>query len=110
MKNELAKQLKDAGFNQERNHPDTAIEQGGELVEIPTLQELIDAIPPMLERKDIKHGAWFSLEVICGDGKTIEGWDAGYGDAGIKYLGEQGKTPTEAVAKLYIALNQPPKE
>lgn len=88
MKYELAKSLKDAGWK----FP--TFSDGEEVLVAPTLEELIGA---------------------CGDGfqaliyKGIEIWlaDGGERIGGI-YGNEhllQAKTPTEAVARLWIALN-----
>jgi hypothetical protein len=85
MNYELAKQLKDAGYPQ----GDTVL-IGGEYTHNPTLEELIEA---------------------CGDNTPYEitfmgidkHWRVTRQDL---YIWLMGKTPTEAVARLYLALNQ----
>lgn len=92
MKYELAKELKDAGFPQVVRRgtqltPDFGV---GAVVYAPTLEELIEA---------------------CGDRyfrlvHTVENWQASVGvEEG--YLWYMGATPTEAVARLWLALNKP---
>ena len=98
----LAKELKEAGFPQHANKPSY---MGSRLMAVnsdntdyafpPTLEELIEACGE----------AYFNLQYITTDD---EGWMAS------KYPGQPGKyksvgycrTPTEAVARLWLALNR----
>lgn len=103
---ELAQQLKDAGFPQDipewRSGPDiglvddtqkpnmTADEIEATFVYDPTLSELIDACG--------EH--FFALSAPI-ERKGYENWVA---SGGTKM--QKGPTPEEAVAKLYLALNE----
>lgn len=86
---ELAKELKDAGFPQRGGEIGTRDrETGSESVYAPTLSELIEA---------------------CGNRLTVlENWGEGWTayEEQLDLIGKEakGKTPEEAVAKLYIAL------
>ena len=97
MKYELAKELKEAGFPQiiKDTQYTGALECGhcgyfmkGE-VHIPTLSELIEACGKYIELSN-------------GDVR-FKDWYASAGKAGEEI---EGKTPEEAVARLYIALNK----
>ena len=88
MNYELAKKLKDAGYPQDFSDGRIAVvnSNNSDYAFPPTLSELIDA---------------------CGDGfdylerYTKDIWTATDGD----YIFEQGLTPEDAVANLYIKLN-----
>jgi hypothetical protein len=82
---ELAKQLKDAGF------PFIKCEHDESSIKIPTLSELIEAC-----------GAGFDHLM-----RVDEGFLAFPNDIDVKNDGEDylGKTPEEAVAKLWLKLN-----
>lgn len=82
----LAKRLKEAGFPQPERSEDLPMRNGNWIMDVyePTLEELIDACGE----------GFFSLE------RNDREWNA------AKHPSEQrGKTPLEAVAKLYIKLN-----
>jgi hypothetical protein len=90
---ELAKQLKEAGFQQNIKASDAYfMEDGrnnGNKIKIPTLEELIEAsVHPveLLRLTEISKGKW-------GASRTDE-----------EYY--HGATPEEAVARLYLALNK----
>lgn len=103
MNYELAKQLKDAGFPQdaentrcrcsfpeEVSEPRTETYYGHDTVYVPTLEELIEACGlPFLK--------------LIRDSQTS--WDA-HAYIGSSVIFENGNTPTEAVAKLWLALNK----
>ena len=111
---ELCKQLKEAGFPQECNYGDKfypgknsdfLVEGGGydydsinhnprSGVKIPTLEELIEACSPL------SSDGFQELETIV-DNK----WMA-IGGKYIREIETEGKTPKEAVAKLWIELNK----
>jgi len=99
----LAKELKDGGFEQDGR----GIVWGGqlpkygnkqEMVYAPTLEELIEACLKECE----------TFELLLNDGwsatKDQGLWDTEY-DKFLE-LTTEGKTPTEAVAKLWLALNK----
>lgn len=104
MNYELAKQLKDAGFPQGdktgkmfctyKGNNDHHCSEDFCLkpeITIPTLEELIEACGTQLDYIDNQWTKW----VVYGDStedKTVD----------IKF---EGKTPTEAVAKLWLELN-----
>lgn len=82
---ELAKQLKDADF------PYKTVFEDGELRKYPpTLEELIEAC-----------GTWFQSLTY---NKSQDNWTARYASMVIKE--STGKTPTEAVARLWLKLNK----
>ena len=85
---ELAKELKDVGFPFIWNYEPEALR----FREYPTLSELIEACigEYWFSLVELKPHAWRA------EGKTLE----------LKVLREVGKTPEEAVAKLYLALNK----
>ncbi|MHA1400065.1 MAG: hypothetical protein ACTSQE_06935 [Candidatus Heimdallarchaeaceae archaeon] len=83
MNYKLAKQLKEAGFPQDKWYPQDSFEDAKN----PTLSELIEA---------------------CGEGffelrKDSERWSCGGRVEGINFY---GKTPEESVAKLWLKLNK----
>jgi len=105
MNYKLAKQLKDAGFNQggwsvgDEYYIKEGIVRGNfitkdllsQAVKIPTLSKLIEACGDdfqFLSKK--KKGEWWAI----------------YDDGNEVYGKEKGKTPEEAVAKLFIKLNK----
>lgn len=116
MKYELARELKEVGFPMSRNrmwrltyfnneHKLVGAGQGNNLIR----EEEFDFIPPTLEE----------LIEACGDYVVLhnlsEGWMAGIGDkhsCGGGYIDSglesesEGKTPTEAVARLWLSLNK----
>jgi hypothetical protein len=91
---ELCEQLKDAGFISAGNAG--SFEVDGEIVQIPTLSELIEACGNGFEELQ-RNNYW---------GKTPED--------NPRYLIPKHsiveKTPEEAVARLWIALNQRPQD
>ena len=102
MNYKLAKQLKDAGFPQEKKKLD-----GGDYISdpkcmgdcepsciayIPTLSELIKACGNGFENLSSIRGSWFA---------NYDGWR-------VKIIDVKGKTPEEAVAKLWLKLNKKP--
>lgn len=94
---ELAEQLKNAGFEQGELRSDRfqKDEKTNELTLIPTLRELIDACG--------EDFVGMYLEI---NGKEKE-WEAsGCEDKRGKSIGVNGKTPEEAVANLYLKLNE----
>ncbi len=111
MKYELAKELKDAGFPQWRDnencddswlcciHRPKDEERDESAVFIPTLSELIEACVPQFRRLELQ-AVHIENEV----------WYAGAGswsDAfGYEFAG-RGSTASEAVARLWLALNKP---
>jgi hypothetical protein len=94
MDHTLAKELKDAGFPQGGNgrwiiDPNLIVVRRGDRAYIPTLEELIEA---------------------CGDdfsamNKYRDHWVAAFGFAET-YENATGAMPTEAVARLWLALNK----
>jgi hypothetical protein len=97
----LAKQLKDAGFHAQVYKGSPAAEERHHAI-IPTLEELIEACGEdfiQLELAEIELGKW------CAQG----GWD----EQDVKDVGHCrtpkhdafGATPTEAVARLWLALH-----
>jgi len=109
MEYSLAKKLKDAGFPQKGEDGNLICEGDctiGEILEgeceshdiayHPTLEELINTC-----------GNPFKLKTITTTGK--DEWVASNGGNGASkqiFYSEQGKTPSEAVANLYLALNK----
>ena len=105
MNYELAKELKDAGFPQRENQEGVTnyicCATGSEMHDrcstcpyAPTLEELIEACG-----KDF-HGLW--------NGGTEGRWDSWSADSwldGQRNNEEYGTTPTEAVARLWLVLN-----
>lgn len=101
MKYELAKQLKDTGFPQDRDNPrDGAYvfetPESTAWVYAPTLSELIEACGDkfssiQLDNRlpDAKLGKW----------RASSSW-------GARYIIFKGSTPEESVAKLWLALNK----
>lgn len=81
---ELALELKKAGFPQ--------LEEG-DYVSIPSLEQLIEACGEKLNGLINKGGVWIAT------GGEHRGF---YGDDFVPV----GKTPTEAVARLWLALNK----
>ena len=92
MNYELAKKLAEAGFPQHGNGswlvpPDALVVRRGDRVYVPTLSELIEACGVnflMLSQRN--PGAW--------------------GAAGTPYHDVRGNAPEEAVARLWLALNE----
>lgn len=108
---ELVKKLKDAGFPQPGDKylvagqmPGTYSADTGDMVYIPTLSELIEAC-----------GEGFTMLIKPTNYTNPENlWYAGIDDADQEgypnvssdYPSGEGKTPEEAVAKLWLALNK----
>lgn len=118
MNYELAKELKEAGFPQtwpdgrlyfdEQGMVDYACEDHGsqEGVVIPTLSELIEACGNVFEslsyaRKGSEHPS--NTEWLERDGRWIA---VAEGPDGFTIEDKAGKTPEEAVARLWLALNK----
>jgi len=104
MNYELAKQLSEAGFPQECSYPseiysdeergDGTIE-GGFFYRKPTLSELIEAC--LTKKGD-------EIQLNIGEGSSVHKWDFS-DDDGTPYS-FIGRTPEEAVANLWLALNK----
>lgn len=103
---ELAKKLKDAGFPQEPyrdgkgfSHKQVSLE-GGDLVKIPYLEDLIDACGDKLGR--VEHVMMRGVEEtwISYSSKVENKLDI------AAYIVQQGSTPSEAIANLWLALNK----
>ena len=104
----LAKELKDAGFPQKiglwegfwYSMKGQRIEEAHQIVfdkcvYSPTLSELIDACGDKISHiKRLENGVWFAVS-----------HNAFYKD-GVNNIEEDGLTPEEAVAKLYLKLNK----
>ena len=113
MKYELAKELKDARFPQ--NHWPTYYKLGGKYE---------DANCSVVDKKnDVADPALSELVEACGeDFNDLQrlndtessalnwsqngGWEAGSREDRSEYVFQYGKTPEEAVAKLWLALNK----
>lgn len=110
----LSKRLKDAGFPQDGDGDMSCgckeeakagklvstYDCGRERVYYPELSELIDACPKSFEDNDL--GYQFQL---CWEEEPGRWCAACEGVAGCRYL-LYGSTPEEAVASLYLALNE----
>lgn len=107
MNYELAKELKDAGFPQEAprepfckecNLPAEYVrdfKHEKEYIRVPTLSELIEACPRQIDDGDFCLRSYSSGE-----------WTAGYYRFEDWSILEDGPTPEEAVARLWLALNK----
>ena len=107
----LAKELKDAGFPDSEDwhrgselgySPDIMLAQcAGGVMNVPTLSELIDACG---EAIDAIYSPYSSMSEHEGH-QLYEGWRV---DSTNEHLGISvtGKTPEEAVARLWLALNR----
>ena len=117
MNYELAKELKDGGFPQIPQHffmPER--DKKGEIIEdssitIPTLEELIDACGEEFDYlKQVPFGEFVNAKTgkPCGIRWHAYPTEEGYkGDCMVDCCGyESGKTPTEAVARLWLELNK----
>ena len=95
----LANKLKDAGFPQGGKgrwlvDPRQIVARGGDRAYVPTLEELIEACG--------ENFAWLHQSV---ESKNWAAQDFIYADDAGPH-GGQGSTPTEAVARLWLALNK----
>ena len=120
MNYKLAKQLKDARFSQEGEKgeycagiaDDAGKETNYEVVYVPTLSELIDSCGDIILFKLPKNNEWDIKE----GGKWISAKSSVYVDSeylcasknfiDTSFSGVKGKTPEEAVAKLWLELNK----
>lgn len=95
---ELAKQLKEAGFPQEMGSESfgEGIPYTDEYVKLPTLSELVEECGSSLKTLwNLEGVKWFAASFLVNvDGASQEGTVC------------RGKTPEEAVAKLWLALNK----
>jgi len=100
MNYELASELAEAGFPQQRGHakiyPDGVVligQYGGRGVDIPTLEELIEACGDLQFQSLTRYSLtkWRAYAKRGGKGNFILG---------------KGSTPSEAVARLWLALNK----
>jgi len=98
MNYELAKKLKEAGFPVK--YPDNLFVEGEKSAYIPTLSELIKACVTNKEERCIYRldYDWFERQ-----------WEASAGAPDEHFAGF-GKTPEEAVAKLWLGLNKEHQE
>jgi hypothetical protein len=94
----LANELKDAGFPQGGKgrwlvDPRQIVARGGDRAYVPTLEELIEACGENFAwlHQSVKSKKWAAQDFIYDD----EGPHSG-----------QGSTPTEAAARLWLALNK----
>lgn len=96
----LAKQLKDSGFpNREHLATGVAVNDNGAWIS-PTLSELIEACPRIIENQD-DYYCWFFLNCFH------DAWFAGYQeDDREPEIRVEGATKEEAVAKLWLELNK----
>lgn len=112
MNYELAKQLKEAGFPMpidDCNFVRSSAEEGNDEIGIPTLEELIGACPKTLDKYDeaFDENEQVRLTLSFEEGE----WLAGYYEF-LAYEGDyfhemgRGETPKEAVARLWLALNE----
>lgn len=113
MKYELAKKLKEAGFGEDKDVPDTQSSPSGkgdwlygpkgvpndEMVYVPTLSELIRACGERLAY----IGPFRSLS---DGGNEIVGWGCADFHDEEKKMVYDGSTPEEAVANLWLELNK----
>jgi len=99
MNYELAKKLKDAGFPQIEHYDETddllQFHINNEFISIPTLSELIDAC-----------GDGFRFLIHEKDPRSLKEWRCNNDKSEWKEDGFWGKTPEEAVANLWLALNK----
>jgi hypothetical protein len=93
----LANELKDAGFPQGGKgrwlvDPRQIVARGGDRAYVPTLEELIEACGENFAwlHQSVKSKKWTAQDFIYDDGPPSG----------------QGSTPTEAVARLWLALNK----
>jgi hypothetical protein len=104
---ELAKALKDAGFQQNGNGrrvapPDKIVARRDDFAYAPTLDELIESLPDVWLENRSKHE--FTLA------RTLGKWFAAYVDGhhepAVLIDHGVGESPTEAVARLWLALRE----
>lgn len=136
MNYELAKQLKEAGFPQKTLNTGVTVINKDNVISVitetnpeiisclgnfgwiyaPTLSELIEACPKKILNKDTEDTkySYFCLEIDTDDSRDEpekEIWVAGY-NTPIDYEGNfitmsnNGSTPEEAVARLWLELNK----
>lgn len=120
---ELAKQLKNAGFPQELPDPSSYYDAkerlfgwsegedkpyGNAWVKVPTLEELIEACVILKPKREI--GLQHNVEAANRTKPTDEWtayWEGASSDTHFEYgLEVDGSTPIEAVAQLWLALNE----
>jgi hypothetical protein len=94
MNYELAKQLKEAGFKQHGDNQDGYANDGGYE---PTLSELIEACGGILVWGCKDHNYYASKQFCPTEHKKLED---------VIEANTEGKTPEEAVAKLWLELNK----
>lgn len=102
MEYDLAKSLKDAGFPQDLKDKEGLVpedwyrdgktwdETSKVICYVPTLEELIEAIGP-------------DFNTLCQQDESLDKWVA---ISDLEDIFEGGATPTEAIAKLWLALNK----
>ena len=103
---ELAKELKDAGFPQPSHTPLSIPRLGisevdGSFVHFPTLSELIDACGKYVVLEQTKTG-WTAYH----DSEPFQSPAGLSGVDTLMCLAEDGPTPEEAVARLWLALKK----
>ena len=109
MNYKLAKQLLKAGFPQPKYFTaGNYHEKNEEMIFIPTLSELIKACPKEVKAPNHNTKAQKPIEHLFRLGWG-DGWYAGYEfyESSIIELYGWGKTPEEAVARLWLQLNLP---
>lgn len=121
MNYDVAKKLKDAGFPQKdylaKEQPNGWIAEDGdfadwkvsdEYIYVPTLSELIEAMPMRVKYIDgLINDAFFILEKLCGQKASYRA--SLDGDFETEEIAKKWQfvkdTPEEAVANLWLALN-----
>ena len=87
---------------------DSQLEDPKNYLALPTLEELIEACPKEKDGGTLCITSW-------GDTKDLDKWMASYRklypyESDDDLLREDGETPTEAVAKLWLAINKKSNE
>lgn len=107
MNYELAKELKEAGFPFNKSlfasiNDNTPMDENGTPYNTPTLEELIEALPE--EIKDVD--GYFSLAMFDKYSYMASWRCPGSYEREDDKFRQDGSTPSEAVARLWLALNE----
>ena len=111
MNYELAKQLKDAGFPQEGKGlywEPTYFGYTGEKVDKPKTEHCVylPTLSELIESCGDKFGQLVQCDRFKGEGWFAIGCPTKWEDDGVLNIQEEGETPEEAVAKLWLKLNK----
>ena len=105
MDDQLARELKDAGFPQTDKRCSDCIKNGSSSCTV--CEDVVDAVPTLSELIEACGGGFESMRRMF-DGEVTLGWEAWSANLDVfrRMFHGEGATPEEAVARLWLALQK----